>query len=104
CSSDLLRTSLGPVKTEGDTNRTAPLTSFGGQGVFISALRDALLEGRIDVAVHSLKDLPTRGEPRITLSATPQREDPRDELISRDGMIPSEFQHVMCVVTGLSSR
>ncbi|HLR83337.1 MAG TPA: hydroxymethylbilane synthase [Nocardioidaceae bacterium] len=99
-----LRTELVPVKTEGDTNRTAPLTSFGGQGVFISALRDALLEGRIDVAVHSLKDLPTRGEPRITLAATPQREDPRDVLISRDGLTLGELPRGSLVGTGSPRR
>ena len=64
----LLRERLGrevelvEVTTEGDTNH-APLTELGGTGVFVSALREALLDGRIDLAVHSLKDLPTEPPP-----------------------------------------
>ena len=98
-----LRTELVPVKTEGDVNR-APLTSFGGQGVFISALRDALLDGRIDIAVHSLKDLPTTPDPRISLAAIPVREDPRDVLIARDGLTLGELPRGSVVATGSPRR
>lgn len=98
------RTELVPVKTEGDANRTAPLTSFGGQGVFISALRDALLADTIDVAVHSLKDLPTKPEPGITLAAIPVREDPRDVLIARDELTLGELPHGSVVGTGSPRR
>ena len=73
------------VTTEGDVNG-APLASLGGAGVFVSALRDALLDGKVDVAVHSLKDLPTAAAPGITLAAVPLREDPRDVLVARDGL------------------
>jgi hydroxymethylbilane synthase len=76
---------LVDVTTEGDVSR-APLASFGGVGVFVSALRDALLRGDVDVAVHSLKDLPTYPQQGIELAAVPLREDPRDVLVARDGL------------------
>lgn len=77
---------LVEVTTEGDRNQSAPLTQIGGTGVFVSALRDALLAGEIDLAVHSLKDLPSKGIEPITLAAVPGREDPRDVLVARDGL------------------
>jgi hydroxymethylbilane synthase len=61
------------------------LTQIGGTGVFVSAQRTCLLAGDIDVAVHSLKDLPTGDLPGITLAAVPARDDPRDALVGRDG-------------------
>lgn len=93
---DLVRERLGldvelvEVSTEGDVNR-APLASMGGTGVFVSALRDALLDGRVDLAVHSLKDLPTTPADGITLAAVPQREDPRDVVVARDGLTLGEL-------------
>lgn len=71
------------VKTFGDVS-TAPLSQLGGTGVFVSALREALLRGECDLAVHSLKDLPTAPCPGITLGAVPERADARDALISRE--------------------
>ncbi|MBV9025153.1 MAG: hydroxymethylbilane synthase [Streptomycetaceae bacterium] len=76
---------LVEITTYGDTSREA-LDRIGGTGVFVSALRDALLEGRIDFAVHSLKDLPTTGAEGLLIAAIPLREDPRDVLIARDGL------------------
>lgn len=93
---DLVRARLGreielvEVSTEGDVNR-APLASMGGTGVFVSALRDALLDGRVDLAVHSLKDLPTTPADGITLAAIPLREDPRDVVVARDGLTLGEL-------------
>ncbi|MGC5627645.1 hydroxymethylbilane synthase [Georgenia sp. Z1344] len=72
------------VRTEGDVS-TAPLSSLGGTGVFAGALRAALLDGEVDVVVHSLKDLPTAPHPGLTIAAVPPREDPRDALCARDG-------------------
>lgn len=69
------------ITTEGDTS-TAALTSFGGQGVFVAAVRQALIEGRADVAVHSLKDMPTADDPRTMIAAVPAREDVRDFLVT----------------------
>lgn len=76
------------VSTHGDRS-AEPLRELardtGGTGVFVSALRDALLADRVDVAVHSLKDLPTAPAPGIDLAAVPEREDPRDALVSVGG-------------------
>jgi hydroxymethylbilane synthase len=68
------------VTTFGDVTK-ANLAQLGGTGVFVGALREKLIEGEIDFAVHSLKDLPTKPQPGVTLAATPPRHDPRDALI-----------------------
>lgn len=71
------------IRTDGD-RLTGSLQSLGGTGVFVTALRDALLDGRCDVAVHSLKDLPTGDPDGLLLGAVPPREDPADALCARD--------------------
>ncbi|MFD8969434.1 hydroxymethylbilane synthase [Streptomyces sp. NPDC059568] len=76
---------LVEITTYGDTSREH-LSQIGGTGVFVTALRDALLRGEVDFAVHSLKDLPTAQPDALTLAAVPRREDPRDVLIARDGL------------------
>ncbi|MGW2602075.1 hydroxymethylbilane synthase [Streptomyces klenkii] len=76
---------LVEITTYGDVSRES-LAQIGGTGVFVSALRDALLAGEIDFAVHSLKDLPTTQPDDLALAAVPPREDPRDVLIARDGL------------------
>jgi len=75
---------LVEITTFGDVSREA-LAQIGGTGVFVNALRDALLAGRIDLAVHSLKDLPTADPEGLGLAAVPEREDVRDVLVARDG-------------------
>ena len=72
------------VATLGDVSR-AQLAQIGGTGVFVSALREALLAGEVDLAVHSLKDLPTCPADGIVLAAVPPRDDPRDALAAPDG-------------------
>ncbi len=72
------------MTTLGDVSR-AELTQIGGTGVFVSALRQALLSGEVDLAVHSLKDLPAGPVAGIVLAAVPPRDDPRDALVARDG-------------------
>lgn len=91
------------ISTEGDRN-LAPLTTFGGQGVFVAALRDALIDGRIDVAVHSLKDLPTAVHPALLLAAIPVREDPRDCVVARDGLTLGELPQGARIGTGSPRR
>ncbi|MFJ9855689.1 hydroxymethylbilane synthase [Streptomyces sp. NPDC101150] len=81
---------LVEITTYGDTSREH-LAQIGGTGVFVSALRDALLAGDIDFAVHSLKDLPTAQPEDLTVAAIPVREDPRDALIARDGLTFEEL-------------
>ncbi|MEU4616476.1 hydroxymethylbilane synthase [Streptomyces umbrinus] len=75
---------LVEITTYGDTSREH-LAQIGGTGVFVTALRDALLSGEVDFAVHSLKDLPTEQPDDLVLAAVPVREDPRDVLIARNG-------------------
>jgi hydroxymethylbilane synthase len=94
---------LVDVTTEGDVSR-APLASMGGAGVFVGALRDALLRGDVDVAVHSLKDLPTTDAEGITLAAVPLREDPRDVVVARDGLTLGELPAGSRVGTGSPRR
>jgi len=94
---------LVEVTTAGDVS-SAPLASFGGTGVFVSALRDALLRGEVDVAVHSLKDLPTYPQEGITLAAVPPREDPRDAVVARDGLTLGELPNGARVGTGSPRR
>src|SRR6516165_9322275 len=78
------RVEIVGVTTLGDVSR-AQLTQIGGTGVFVSALRDALRSGEVDLAVHSLKDLPTGPAAGLVLAAVPARDDPRDALVARDG-------------------
>lgn len=73
------------IKTTGDV-KTDPLSVIGGKGVFTKELEDALLDGRIDLAVHSLKDLPTVLPDGLAISAICKRDDPRDALVVRDDL------------------
>lgn len=94
---------LVTITTEGDTNR-ASLASIGGTGVFAAALREALSAGEVDLAVHSLKDLPVAPEPGLTIAATPAREDARDVLVARDGLTLGELPAGSVVGTGSPRR
>jgi hydroxymethylbilane synthase len=94
---------LVTVSTEGDVSN-APVASFGTTGIFVSALRDALLAGEVDLAVHSLKDLPTSPAEGIELAAIPVREDPRDVVVARDGLALGELPPGSRVGTGSPRR
>ena len=94
---------LVPITTQGDVSRES-LVQIGGTGVFVSALRDALLAGTVDVAVHSLKDLPTADPTGLALAAVPTREDPRDALVARDGLTLGELPAGSRVGTGSPRR
>ena len=91
------------VKTEGDVT-TGPLSQLGGTGVFAAALRQALLDGSCDMAVHSLKDLPTTQPDGLIIAATPQRADVRDALCARDGLFLAELPEGATVGTGSPRR
>ncbi|MEV7430054.1 MULTISPECIES: hydroxymethylbilane synthase [unclassified Nocardioides] len=109
---DMIRERLGrevelvEVRTDGDRSQAAgtPLAAAGGVGVFVAALRDALVAGDVDVAVHSLKDIPTYPTPGITLAAVPVREDPRDVVVARDGLTLGELPVGSRVGTGSPRR
>ncbi|KUL33642.1 porphobilinogen deaminase [Streptomyces sp. NRRL F-4489] len=94
---------LVEITTYGDTSREQ-LARIGGSGVFVSALRDALLAGAIDFAVHSLKDLPTAQPDDLVLAAVPRREDPRDALIARGGLRFTDLPDGARIGTGAPRR
>lgn len=94
---------LVTVTTAGDVT-SAPLHTLGGQGVFTSALRDELLAGTVDFAVHSLKDLPTAPAERLVVAAVPPRVDPRDALVARDALTLGELPPGSRVGTGSLRR
>jgi hydroxymethylbilane synthase len=91
------------ITTAGDTS-TVSLSSIGGTGVFAAAIRRALLAGEIDIAVHSLKDLPVAAEPGLLIAAIPVREDARDALVARDGLTLGELPVGSVVGTGSPRR
>jgi hydroxymethylbilane synthase len=95
---------LVTISTEGDRDQSTPLAALGGQGVFVAALREAVASGDVDFAVHSLKDLPTTPDPRLTLAAVPTREDPRDAVIARDNLTLGELPSGSTVGTGSPRR
>jgi hydroxymethylbilane synthase len=94
---------IAGVMTPGDVSR-AQLTQIGGTGVFVSALREALLAGQVDLAVHSLKDLPSGAAPGIVLTAVPPRDDPRDALVARDGAKLADLPPGAAIGTGSPRR
>ena len=96
-------TEIVPIVTAGDRS-AAPVEQIGGTGVFVSALRDALQRNEIDIAVHSYKDLPTAPADGLVIAAVPQREDPRDALVARDGLTLGELLPGSRVGTGSARR
>ena len=96
-------TELVPVTTHGDVSRES-LSSLGGTGVFVAALRDSLLRGDCDVAVHSLKDLPTSPADGLALGAIPERVDVRDVLCARDGLTLAQLPAGAKIGTGSPRR
>jgi hydroxymethylbilane synthase len=94
---------LVEVTTFGDTSR-AHLSEIGGTGVFAAALRQAVADGDVDLAVHSLKDLPTAPVEGLVVAAVPTREDPRDVLVARDGLTLHTLPHGARIGTGSPRR
>jgi hydroxymethylbilane synthase len=92
------------VKSEGDLDLTTPLTEMGGKGVFTKALDDALLEKRIDLAVHSYKDLPTENPLPLKVSAVLEREDPRDSLVAPKGIEFLDDETAEVIIATSSNR
>jgi hydroxymethylbilane synthase len=91
------------VVSRGDVD-TAPLTAMGGVGVFVVAVREAVLRGEADIAVHSMKDLPTAPAEGLVVATVPLREDPRDVLCARDGLLLHELPEGSRVGTGSPRR
>jgi hydroxymethylbilane synthase len=82
-----LTVELVPIKTTGDKILNVPLSEVGGKGLFTKEIDEALLDGRVDAAVHSMKDIPFQLPPGIDFGAIPEREDPRDALVSNGRQI-----------------
>ncbi|MFR0358885.1 hydroxymethylbilane synthase [Streptomyces sediminimaris] len=94
---------LVEITTYGDTSREH-LAQIGGTGVFVTALREALLRGEVDFAVHSLKDLPTAQPEGLVLAAVPPRADPRDVIVARDALKFADLPRGARVGTGSPRR
>ncbi|MFE5810842.1 hydroxymethylbilane synthase [Streptomyces sp. NPDC056491] len=94
---------LVEITTFGDVSREH-LSQIGGTGVFVTALRDALLRGEVDFAVHSLKDLPTAQPDDLVIAAMPRREDARDALVARDGLTFEQLPDGARIGTGSPRR
>lgn len=94
---------LVTVRTDGDGDRT-PLRQLGGVGVFAARLRHALLDGEVDLVVHSFKDLPTQPVEGLEVICVPAREDPRDALCARDGLTLADLPEGARVGTGSPRR
>lgn len=91
------------ITTDGDV-LTGPLAQLGGTGVFVTALRDALLRGECDLVVHSMKDLPTAAVPGLSIGAVPPRAPVRDALCARDGLTLDALPHGAVVGSGSPRR
>src|SRR3954447_5879285 len=94
---------LAEITTYGDVSKEA-LAQIGGTGVFVTALREALLKGEVDFAVHSLKDLPTGQPDELALAAIPEREDPRDVIVARDALKFTDLPRGARIGTGSPRR
>jgi len=87
-----LSVELVAIKTKGDKILDVPLAKVGGKGLFVKEIEDALLNGRIDLAVHSMKDMPAEIPNGLCIGAIPKRETPQDVLISREGLLLSQLK------------
>lgn len=92
------------VTTTGDRIQDRTLNEIGGKGLFVKEIEEALLDGRADLAVHSLKDVPPELPNGLCIGCYPEREDPRDVLVSREGLELSELRHASRVGTSSLRR
>ena len=99
-----LEVEFSVIKTSGDRFIDRPIAKVGGKGVFTKEIEEALLANQIDIAVHSMKDLPTDLAPGLTIAAVPEREDARDVLVTRNHCALSELPSGARVGTGSLRR
>src|SRR5215510_1627522 len=95
---------LRRIQTSGDKILDVPLAKIGGKGLFVKEIEEALLAGEIDLAVHSMKDVPTQLPQGLAILCVPQREDPRDALISRTGCLFKDLPHGATIGTSSLRR
>jgi hydroxymethylbilane synthase len=101
---DRLGAELVVIESSGDRDRSTPLADLGGTGVFVTALREALLAGEVDALIHSYKDLPTGAAEGLEIAAVPRRADARDALVARDGLSLEHLPEGARVGTGSPRR
>jgi hydroxymethylbilane synthase len=99
-----LRTDLIIIKTSGDRLPDRAVQTLGGKGIFVKEIEDALLNDDIDLAVHSMKDLPTELPPELVIAAVPVREDARDVVVSRDAVVLQNLAKGATIATGSLRR
>ena len=99
-----LAVSLKQIKTTGDKILDTPLATIGGKGLFVKEIEESLAQETIDLAVHSMKDVPTRLPQGMAILAVPAREDPRDVLISREGVSMNRLPQAACIGTSSLRR
>jgi hydroxymethylbilane synthase len=99
-----LKCEIRPFQTQGDKILDKPLPQIGGKGLFTAELEQALLQGHIDLAVHSLKDLPTDDTPGLTVGAITDRADARDGLVARNGLTLANLPHGALIGTSSVRR
>lgn len=92
------------IKTSGDRFVDTPIQNIGGKGLFTKEIEQSLLDNEIEIAVHSMKDLPTRLPQGLAIAAVPKREDPRDALVTRNGHLLSELPPGRTLGTGSIRR
>jgi hydroxymethylbilane synthase len=95
---------LVTIKTKGDKILDVPLAMVGGKGLFVKEIEQALLNGRIDIAVHSMKDMPAEIPAGLCIGAIPTREDPADVLISKNGLHLSDLKQSSVIGTSSLRR
>jgi len=93
-----------PIRTTGDKMQSVSLSAIGGKGVFVKEIEESLLRGEVDVAVHSMKDMPSEIPADLAIGAIPEREDPRDVFISGDGRRLDELKPGARIGTGSLRR
>jgi len=92
------------VTTTGDVVQDRPLADIGGKGLFVKEIEEALLDGRADIAIHSLKDVPPALLPSLSIECIPEREDPRDVLVTKSGLTLAQLPPGSRVGTGSLRR
>lgn len=92
------------IKTKGDRITNRPLSTIGGKGLFVKEIEESLRRGEIDVAVHSLKDVPTELPDTLCIGIFPEREDPHDVMLSKDNILLKDLPEGSCIGTSSLRR